>query len=65
MVLYTTHCSRCRVLEAALKNKNIPYEVCEDVDVMENLGFTSAPVLEVNGEYLPYDAAMKYVMEGE
>ena len=65
MVLYTTHCSRCRVLEAALKSKNIPYETCEDVDKMVELGFMSAPVLEIDGKYLKYDEAMKHVMEGE
>ena len=65
MVLYTTHCSRCRVLEAALKSKNISYETCEDVDKMVELGFMSAPVLEIDGKYLKYDEAMKHVMEGE
>lgn len=65
MVLYTTHCPRCRALEAALKSKNIPYETCEDVDKMIELGFVSAPVLEIDGKYLKYDEAMKHVMEGE
>lgn len=65
MVLYTTHCTRCRALEAALKNKNIQYEVCEDVDKMIDLGFMSAPILEVDGQYMKYDEAMKYVMEGK
>lgn len=63
MTLYTTHCSRCRVLEAALKNKNVTYETCEDVDKMEELGLMAAPALEVNGKLLQYDEAMKYVME--
>lgn len=63
MTLYTTHCPKCRILEAGLKSKNAMYEVCEDVHKMEELGFMSAPVLEVNGRYLPYDEAMKYVME--
>lgn len=65
MVLYTTHCPRCRALEAALKSKNIPYETCEDVDKMIELGFMSAPVLEIDGKYLKYDEAMKHVMEGK
>ena len=65
MVLYTTHCPRCRALEAALKSKNITYETCEDVQKMIDLGFMSAPILEVDGQYMKYDEAMKYVMEGK
>lgn len=64
MTLYTTHCPRCRVLEAALKSKDIPYDICEDVDTMESLGFTEAPMLEVGGKYLNYTDAMKFIMEG-
>lgn len=63
MTLYTTHCSRCRVLEAALTNKKAVYEVCDDAEEMRRLNFMSAPVLEVNGKYLNYEDAMKYVME--
>lgn len=64
LILYTTHCSKCRVLEAALKQKGVPYEVCEDVNEMLRLGMTSAPALMVDDKLLSYEEAMKYIMEG-
>ncbi len=63
MILYTTHCPRCRMLEAALASKNIAYETCEDVQKMKELGFTEVPVLEIDGRRLSCGEAMKYVME--
>lgn len=63
MTLYTTHCSRCRVLEMALISKNVQFDTCEDLDKMAELGMTSAPALEVDGKLLSYEEAMKYVME--
>ena len=62
MILYTTHCPKCRVLEAALQAKGVPYEVCEDIKEMQRIGLVSAPALNVLGELLDYSAAMNYVM---
>ena len=63
MKVYTTHCPRCRALEAALKSKDIAYETCDDIEEMKRLGFMSAPILEVDGKYLKYEDAMRHVME--
>ena len=63
MTLYTTHCPRCRVLEAALASKGAAYDTCDDAQKMIELGFTEAPVLEVGDRRLSYAEAMKYVME--
>ena len=63
MTLYTTHCPKCRALEAALKKKNATYDSCDDISKMQELGFMSAPILEVDGKFLKYNEAMKYAME--
>lgn len=63
MILYTTHCPRCRVLENALSSKGLSYETCEDVQKMLDLGLTEAPALDVDGKVLNYSEAMKYIME--
>lgn len=47
VILYSTHCPRCKVLETKLKQKNIVYEECNDVEVMKAKGFKMAPQLEV------------------
>lgn len=59
--LYTTGCSKCKLLEAKLKQKNIQYETITDVNVMASLGFTSAPVLEVDGEIKPFVDAWTWI----
>jgi glutaredoxin len=62
MLLYTTGCSKCKILESKLNDKNIEYNVCEDKEVMKAKGFRSVPVLELDdGTILTYGKAVKYV----
>lgn len=61
--LYSTHCPRCKVLETKLKQKNIAYEECNDVDEMLRKGLISAPYLEVDNELLDFGKAVKWVNE--
>lgn len=62
MKLYTTHCPKCKVLEIKLKQKNIDYEEVEDVNTLQQLGFTEVPILELDsGERLPFVEANKYI----
>ena len=65
VILYTTHCPMCRVLKTKLDKNKIDYEVCEDVQVMIDKGFTHSPVLEVNGAYLTMKDAMKWTEENK
>lgn len=60
-ILYSTHCPRCRVLEAKLDKKGLPYTVIDDMDEMVAKGFKTAPVLEVNGEAMEFGEAIKWV----
>ena len=61
MTLYSTGCPKCKVLETKLQMKNVPYEVSKDIDFLIGKGIMSAPVLEVDGEYLLFADANKYV----
>lgn len=63
ITLYTTHCPKCNVLKSKLDSKNIEYKIVEDVDTMQNKGFSSAPVLEVDNETLDFVNAIKWVNE--
>lgn len=63
ITLYTTHCPKCNVLKSKLDSKNIEYKIVEDVDIMQNKGFSSAPVLEVDNEMLDFVNAIKWVNE--
>ena len=63
VILYSTHCSRCNILESKLKEKNIEFEEVNDVDLMIEKGIQIAPALEVDGEILDYGKAVKFVNE--
>ncbi len=52
VILYTTHCPKCNILEKKMQIAGINYTVSEDVQKMLELGFKSAPVLTVDNE--PY-----------
>ena len=62
-ILYTTNCPKCKVLETKLKNKNIEFEICNDVDLMLSKGIQQAPYLEVDNELMNFSNAIKWVNE--
>ena len=60
--LYSTDCPKCKVLETKLKQKNIDYEVCTDIEKMKSLKIMSAPILEMDdGNRLNFTDAVKWV----
>ena len=50
IIFYTSNCTKCKILRAKLDEKNIEYKVFDNIDEMINKGFTSMPMLEVDGE---------------
>lgn len=65
VTLYSTHCPKCVILEAKLIQKNIKYQINDDVDLMEKKGFLSLPMLEVDGSTLDFGNAVRWVNEHE
>ena len=63
IVLYTTFCPKCRVLEAKLKQKEIDYEEVDDIGIMTEKGFMSVPILEVNGVTMNFTQANTWIKE--
>ena len=61
IVLYSTHCPMCMLLEKKLKDKHIEYQEVNDVEEMRSLGFTSVPILKVNGEIMATKEAIQYL----
>ena len=61
VVLYSTHCPQCKVLETKLKQKEINYEIVTDVALMQEKGFMSAPKLEVDGTVYDFKEAVKWI----
>lgn len=61
ITLHTTNCPKCKVLEAKLMEKSIPYIINENVDSMLELGIRNAPSLEIEDKILDFSEAVKWV----
>lgn len=62
MILYSTGCPMCKVLEEQLKLKGLTYTKIDDIEKIKKKGFQSVPVLECeDGTYIGSEA-MKYVI---
>lgn len=64
VILYSTNCPKCMVLEKKLSSAGVDFEIVTDVDVMQEKGFMSAPMLEVNGKALDFKEAIDWVNGG-
>ena len=62
-MLYSNGCPKCKILKQKLDDKNILYEVCDDIDLMIEKGFRSMPILEVNEKQMNYNEALIYLKE--
>lgn len=61
ITFYTTNCPKCEILKNKLDAKNIPYEVCRDINVMMNQGLKSAPALEIDNVIYNFKEAIKFI----
>ena len=61
VVFYTIDCPKCHVLESKLKAKNVAFEECRDIEIMQEKGFENAPMLEVNGTSMSFGEAVKWI----
>ena len=61
VVLYSTHCPRCNVLEKKLQQKEVNYDEVNDTSIMEQKGYLSVPVLEVDGKSMDFKEAVDWI----
>lgn len=62
VVLHTTYCRQCILLEKLLDKEEIDYQEKEcNADELTEKGFLSAPVLQVGEKFLTYDEAVRWV----
>ena len=54
-------CPKCKVLKMKLDQKGLSYNECKDVELMMALGFMALPVMAVDEQVMPFEAAVKYV----
>jgi len=60
IVLYTTGCPKCRVLEKLMNQKEIKFEVETNKDVLVEKGFQQVPMLEVDGVIMDFGLAFRW-----
>ena len=63
ITLYSTGCPKCRVIETKLEQKGIEYQVSNDIDILVEKGFISVPVLDVDGDFMDFTKANKWINE--
>ena len=61
ITLYSTNCPKCVVLKKKLISKGVEFEINNNVDTMIDLGFSSTPMLCVDGKTMDFTEANKWV----
>ncbi len=61
VILYSTGCPKCKILEKKLNEKNVTYTNVSDVETMLSMGLSTVPMLEVDGDMMKFSDAIKFV----
>ena len=61
ITLFTTHCPRCKVLAKKLEQKGLKYNEVTDVEYMQELGFTTTPMLAVDCDIMDFKEAVDWL----
>lgn len=61
IVMYSTGCPRCNILIKKLGQLNETITIVEGEEEIEARGFTTAPLLEVDGKIMDFGAAVRWV----
>lgn len=61
IILYSTNCPKCKVLEKKLNDANIDFVINSDVEEMTRKGFSSAPMLEIDNKIMDFGQAVQWV----
>lgn len=61
--LYSTGCPKCQVLKKKLDAAGINYTIELDIKIMKAKGFLQVPILEVDGKYMNFTEANKWIGE--
>lgn len=61
IILYSTGCPRCTVLEKKLEAKGIDFSFNNSIEEMESLGIMEVPVLYVDGERMSFSEAVSWI----
>lgn len=68
IILYSTHCPKCRVVEKKLEQANINYTEVdasnpEVIEMLSGKGFRQMPILQVGENFIGFTEAVKWIGE--
>lgn len=65
VILHSTNCPKCNILEKKLTDKNIDFIKNENVDIdkMISMGYTTAPILQIDDIYMEFSDANRWINE--
>ena len=63
IVLYSTNCPKCKVLKSKLEQNNIEFIENNDIELMTQKGFTTAPMLEIDSIVYNFKEAVEWIGE--
>ena len=63
VTLFSTNCPKCRVLEQKLNQKNIAFDISDNIQEVIDQGFMSAPVLKIGDDYMDFTTAITWLKE--
>lgn len=65
VILYSTHCPKCRTVELLLAKKNISYLMIDKEEAVVKAGkahgILGAPILQVGDEFFDFSKAVQYL----
>ena len=61
IILFSTNCPKCNILEHKLQDAGINFEIQNDVQEVIDAGFMTAPILKVDNTYYEFGDAVKWV----
>ena len=64
VILYSTDCPKCKVLESKLREKNIAFDLVtgeEAINFIQEKGYMTAPLLSVDDDTMDFGKAVKWV----
>jgi len=65
IILYSTHCPKCKTVELLLAKKNLEFFMVDDtekvVKVGQEHGILGAPILQVGDEFFDFSKAVQYL----
>jgi glutaredoxin len=61
VILYSNHCPKCEMMKKMLDMKNISYDIFDNEDEMIKMGFSSMPMISIDGKIMDFSDGISWV----